>query len=283
MQFCVLLWGFTAIIGKLITLQALPLVFWRVLFVAVSLLFWLPLWRHLTRLTRHDWMLCFVAGTLVTLHWVCFYGSIKLANASVAATSIALAPAFLSILQPLFARQGFVLRELLVAVLSIPGVILVVGGIPADMMSGFAVGALAAFLVALFSLVNKQLAMRAHALALTAVEMTTGAVLLGLMIPFWPLFGVNFSWPTQNDLAWLLALAFVCTLLPFALSIVALRKLSAFSTQLAVNLEPVYAVTLAAIFLGENEQLDWQFYVGVCLILGAVVFHAKWNRAPVKQ
>lgn len=190
-----MLWGFTTILGRLITLGALPLVFWRVLIVSLTLLLWQPLWRRLVNLSGRDWMHCFAAGVLVTLHWLCFYGSIKLANASVAATSIALAPVFLAIMQPMLSRQPFVAKELLVAAMAIPGVMLVVGGIPAGMQAGFALGALSALLVAMFSILNKSLAMRVSALSLTAVEMGTGALLLGLLIPVWPAFGATFDWP----------------------------------------------------------------------------------------
>jgi drug/metabolite transporter (DMT)-like permease len=278
-HFCVVLWGFTAILGKLITLAALPLVFWRVLIVSLSLLLWFPMWRQLMKISRRDWLLCLWAGVLVTLHWLCFYGSIKLANASVAATCIALAPVFLSIAEPLLSRQPFVARELLVAIISIPGVVLVVGGIPSAMWGGFAMGALAALLVAVFSILNKRLAMRVPALALTAIEMSAGTLLLAVLIPFWPLLGTSFDWPGERDLMWLLVLALACTLLPFALAIVALRKLSAFSAQLAVNLEPVYAIALATMFLGEGKELHWPFYAGVAVILGAVLVHVRFHTA----
>ncbi len=276
---CVVLWGFTAILGKLISLAALPLVFWRVLIVSLALLLWLPLWRLLSQVSVRDWRLSLGAGVLVTLHWLCFYGSIKLANASVAATCIALAPVFLSILEPILSRKPMVARELLVAAISIPGVMLVVGGIPSGMLGGFALGTLAAVLVAVFSILNKHLVMRVPALALTAIEMSAGALSLGALIPLWPLLGAHFDWPGNKDLFWLLVLAIVCTLLPFALAMVALRKLSAFSAQLAVNLEPVYAIVLAWIFLGEGKELNWPFYMGVGVILSAVLLHVRLHAA----
>jgi drug/metabolite transporter (DMT)-like permease len=276
-HFCVVLWGFTAILGKLISLAAIPLVFWRVLIVSLCLFLWPPVWRQLARVQRRDLALSLGAGVLVTLHWLCFYGAIKLSNASVAVTCIALAPVFLSLAEPYLSRQPFVGRELLLAVISLPGVALVVGGIPSNMLAGFALGTLAALLVALFSIVNKRLTMRVPALALTAIEMSAGVLMLGLLIPAWPAFGTAFDWPGQADLLWLLILSLACTLLPFALSIVALRKLSAFSAQLAVNLEPVYAIALAAAFLGESAQLRWPFYAGVIVILGAVLLHVRFH------
>jgi drug/metabolite transporter (DMT)-like permease len=275
---CVLLWGFTAILGKLITLSAIPLVFWRVSIVSLCLLFWMRVWRQLLRLTRRDVGLAFANGILVTLHWLCFYAAIKAANASVAATCMALAPAFLSIVEPMLLRQPLVARDLLVAVATIPGVVLVVGGIPSNMLDGLALGVLAAFLAAVFSIINKGLTMRVPALSLTAIEMSAGALLLGILIPLWPMLGADFGWPKSGDIFWLLILAIVCTLFPFVLSMVALRKISAFSAQLAVNLEPVYAIFLAAVLLGEGGDLGWPFYLGVVLILGAVVGHAAMHK-----
>jgi drug/metabolite transporter (DMT)-like permease len=272
---CVVLWGFTAILGKLITLAAIPLVFWRLLIVSLCLLAWPPVWRQISRVAARDAALCVLAGLLVTAHWLCFYGAIKLSNASVAVVCIALAPVFLSLAEPQLSRRPFVAGELALAVASIPGVALVVGGIPPDMMSGFALGTLAAFLVAIFSIVNKRLTMRIPALALTAIELNTGTIALALLVPVWPAFGTTFAWPGRTDLLWLLVLSILCTLLPFALSIVALRKLSAFGVQLAVNLEPVYAIAIASAFLGESAELRWPFYAGVVVILSAVLLHAR--------
>lgn len=275
MHFCVLLWGFTGILGRLITLDAIPLVFWRVLVVSACLLCWLPVWQHLARMQRRDWLAAIAAGVLVTLHWLAFYASIKLANASVAATCIALAPVFLALIEAPLARRPVHRGELLLGIASVPGVALVVGGIPADMLPGFALGALAAFLVAVFGIANKHLAMRVPALALTAVELGAGAIFLGVLIPLWPLFGSRFVVPVADDVLWLGVLAIVCTLLPFSLSVVVLRKLSAFSAQLAVNLEPVYTILLAALFLDEGRSLRWPFYLGVAILLTAVMVHMR--------
>lgn len=275
MHLCVVLWGFTAILGRLITLDAVPLVFWRVLLVSACLLLWPPVWRHLARMNPHEWKAAIGAGILVTLHWLAFYGSIKEANASVAATCIALAPVFLAIAEAIVERRPIKRNELLLGAISVPGVALVVGGIPPDMYLGFALGALAALLVAIFSLVNKHLAMRVPALSLTAIELGAGTLFLAVLIPAWPLLGSPFVVPTGADVGWLAVLAIACTLFPFSLSLVALRKMSAFSAQLAVNLEPVYTIALATLFLNEGRSLRWPFYLGVATVLGAVILHAR--------
>ena len=278
-HFCVLLWGFTAIFGRLITLDAVALVFWRVLIVSLCLLFWPNVWRQIARISRRDLGLAILNGLIITVHWLFFYGSIKAANASVAATCIALAPVFLSIIEPLWQRQRFAARNLLIAAAAVPGVGLVVGGIPAGMHTGFVLGVFAALFVSVFSLIGKGLAGRAPALALTTVQMITGTVALGLAIPAWPLLGQDFRVPVGQDIQWLVVLAICCTLIPFALTLRALRKLSAFSVQLAVNLEPVYSIALAILLLGEDRDLQWPFFAGVALILGSVVWHARTGRS----
>lgn len=278
MHLCVLLWGLTAILGKLITISALPLVFWRMLIVCLCLVLWRPVWRQLAQIPPRAMLACSGIGLLVTLHWLCFYAAIKLANASVAATCMALGPVFLALLEPRLAGRRFNGKELLLALLAVPGVALVVGGIPAEMQEGFWLGVLSALIAAIFSIGNKRLAMNLPALAMTAIEMATGVIALALLLPLWGMLGAELAWPDLADSAYLLVLAIVCTLLPFALSLVALRQISAFSAMLLVNLEPVYAVFLAAILLGEQRQLNAIFYLGVLTILGAVLVHAWWRR-----
>jgi drug/metabolite transporter (DMT)-like permease len=125
---CVVLWGFTAILGRAITLRALPLVWWRMLLVTTALLFFRPFWRGLSKLAFRVIATYFGIGALVAMHWIAFYGSIKLADASVAATCMALAPLFVALLEPLLVGSRFDVRELFFGVAVIPGVALLVGG-----------------------------------------------------------------------------------------------------------------------------------------------------------
>jgi drug/metabolite transporter (DMT)-like permease len=277
-HFCVLLWGFTAILGKFITLPALSLVRWRVLIVALSLLLVPRVWRGL-RAMRPRLLLAYAGvGILVTLHWLSFYGAIKLANASVAATCIAVAPVFLAVLEPWIAGRKFEWRELLIGIGVIPGVALVVGGIPDEMRVGVLVGVVSAFFCALFSAFNKRLVEHADPLTVTTVELGTGAIFLVLLAMAMPHEGNIFAPPSVSDSILLIVLAIFCTIVPFTLSLVALRHLSAFAVELAVNLEPVYAIVLAIPLLGEQRQLGVAFYVGVAIILGGVFVHPLLQR-----
>ena len=275
---CVLLWGFTAILGKLITLPALPLVWWRMLLVAAALALVPRVWRGARALPRRLLLAYAGIGVLVALHWLTFYGAVKLANASVAATCMALATVFVAMVEPKLAKRRFSRAELALGIGVLPGVALVVGGIPDGMRIGVAVGALSALFVALFGSLNKRLVEHADPLVVTAVELGAGAVALTLLAPVMPMLfpafaGPLFVLPGAQDAAWLLLLAFACTLFPFALSLVALRHMSAFSAQLAVNLEPVYAIVLAIVLLSEQQELSLPFYLGVVIILAAVLVH----------
>jgi drug/metabolite transporter (DMT)-like permease len=277
-HFCVLLWGFTAILGKLITLPALPLVWWRMLLVTAALLLMPRVWRGLRAMpSRLRWAYAGI-GVLVSLHWLTFYAAIKLANASVGATCIALGPVFLAFVEPWIARRRFDPRELLIGVAVVPGVAMVVGGVPAGMRAGIAVGVLSALFVALFRSLNKRLVEHGDPLTVTCIELGTGTAFLTVLAPLLPHAGPAFVLPGVHDALLLLALSFGCTLLPFALALVALRHMSAFGTQMVTNLEPVYAIVLAMVLLGEQRQLDAWFYAGVVVILVAVFAHPLLGR-----
>lgn len=284
-HFCVFLWGFTAIIGKLISMAAMPLVLWRMLLVAL-LLFCAPrVWRSVAALSRRHLLAFGGVGVLVAIHWLGFYGAVKLANASVAATCMAMVPVFLCIIEPLVTGRPFVMRELWLGVLAVPGIVLIVGGTPEEMNAGVFVGVLSAFFAALFGAYNKRLIHRTDALSATAIEMLSGGLFVAVLgaaivlcapsgtgvAALWPDPAQMFALPGQRDFGYLLLLALLCTLLPFVLSLRALRHLSAYASALAVNMEPIYAIILAVLILSEQRELGAAFYAGAALIL-AVVF-----------
>ena len=275
-HFCVLLWGFTAILGKLISLPALPLVWWRMLIVVAVLAALPKVWRGVRAMpARTRWAYAGI-GALVALHWLTFYGAIKLSNASVAATCIAFATPMTALVEPLLTRQRFQPRDLLLGVVSLPGIWLVVGGVPAGMHAGIVAGVASALLVALFGTLNKRMVDAGDPLTVTALELGAGTIALTLLAPLMPALVPAFAgpllvMPSPMDGFWLVLLALACTLFPFALCLVALRHLSAFTAQLSVNLEPIYAIVLAALLFGEQQELSAKFYAGVAIIL-AVVF-----------
>ena len=275
---CVLLWGFTAILGKLITLAALPLVWWRMLIVTAAIALLPRAWRGLGKLSPRLVLAYAGIGVLVALHWLTFYGAIKLANASIAATCMALATPITALIEPMLARRRFSRREFVLGFAVLPGVALVVGGVPHGMRIGIAVGALSALFVAVFGSLNKRMVEHGDALTVTGLELGAGTLALTALAPLMPMIfpefaGALFVLPDAHDATWLLILSLFCTLLPFSLSLVALRHMSAFAAQLVINLEPVYAIVLAAIIFGEQRELTPAFYAGVAIILAALLVH----------
>jgi drug/metabolite transporter (DMT)-like permease len=282
---CVVLWGFTAILGKLITLPALELVWWRMLLVTAAIACVPRVWRVLRAIPARTMLAFGGIGWIVALHWLAFYGSVKLANASVAATTMGLAPAVTSIIEPALTGARFERHNLIVGVLVVPGVALSVGGIPSSMQSGFWLGVISAVLAALFNALNKRVLGHHDATAVTGLELGAGFLLVALIAPFAGVAGGVPRLPSLHDGAWLLVLAILCTLVPFAVALTTLRHLSAFTTQLAINLEPIYAISIAAIFLGETRELHSLFYVGAFIVLAGVFSHAwlQTRKNPRKE
>lgn len=277
-HFCVILWGFTAILGKLISLGTLGLVWWRVVLVSGALLLVPRFWRGLRALPPKMIAIYAGIGVVVALHWLMFYQSIRLANASVAATCLALSPVFLSFIEPFLVGRRFDVRELLFGLVAIPGVILVVGGTPTTMRMGILVGVLGSLLVAIFASLNKRFIGHSDTLAVTGLEMGAGLLLLTTIAAVFSPETV-FVLPEKRDAMLLVVLAMGCTLLPFAVSLAALRHVSAFSATLALNMEPVYAIVMAIILLGEQRELSPSFYLGVAIVLAAVFLH-PWLVRP---
>ena len=272
MHFCVVLWGFTAIIGRTITLSALPLVWLRMIVVTAALLLFPQFWKGVVRMPARLKAIYFGIGLIITAHWITFYSAIKIANASVAATCMAMTPLFVALIEPFLAGRRFEIRELFFGIGIIPGVAFVVGGTPAGMRVGIAIGVLSAIFAAIFSCLNKRFVEQADAITVTAIEMSAGAVGLAFVSPW--------VWPTPHDAILLLVLAIGCTLLPYVLSLMALRHLTTFTASLAVNMEPVYAIVLAILLLGEQRELTLAFYFGVVIILTAVFAHRPSGTIP---
>jgi drug/metabolite transporter (DMT)-like permease len=273
LHLCVVLWGVTAILGKLITLPASQLVWWRMLLVTLALACFPRVWRAMKLIPPRQMLKFAGIGGVVALHWLAFYGSVKLANASVAATTMALAPAVTALIEPAITGARFERHNLLLGILVIPGVALVVGGIPVSMHLGFWVGVISAALAALYNALNKRFLGHHDAMAVTWLELGAGFVVVTAITVLAAPDGEAFLMPSVHDGAWLLVLAILCTLIPFAVSLATLRHLSAFTAQLAINLEPLYAIVLAVLFLGEARELDGMFFLGVAIVLAAVFGH----------
>ena len=271
MHLAVFLAGFTAILGKLITLNEGLLVWYRLFITVVTLWVILFIKKELKLIGWKDLVKIFGVGAIVAMHWVTFYGSIKYANVSVALVCFSATGFFTAFFEPLILRRRILLVEVLLGMLAIAGIYIIFNFNP-QYKVGIIFGIISAMGSALFPIFNKQFIERFTPRVLTFYELGGGLIALTLLVPLylWQ-FPAEYYLPTSSDWVWLLVLAWLCTVLCFDLQLNALKKISAFTANLTYNLEPVYGIILAFIFFRENEELDMHFYIGMGLIASAVV------------
>lgn len=271
LHLCVFLWGFTAILGKLISIAALPLVWWRVAITTTSLLLVGGLIKNLRSIQRRKIGTYMFIGILVCIHWVFFYASIKASNASVGVLCMALSPIFTAFIEPLYFKRRILWFEILLSVLVIPGMYLVTQNISSNMITGLMYGIISALFAAWFSTLNKKYIENADPVSITFIELGSAWVFLSILLPFTGLIGYDYSfWPTSSDWIYLFILAIVCTTIPYILSLMSLKYISAFATTLTINLEPVYGIFLAWVILHEDREVNPGFYLGVVIIFLSV-------------
>jgi len=267
----VFLAGFTAILGKLITLNEGLLVWYRLLITVITLFLLLYIKKRLQKIAFGDMLKIFGVGAIVAVHWVTFYGSVKYANVSVALVCFSATGFFTSLLEPFILKRRVAVVEVALGFLAIAGIYIIFDFHPQYKL-GIAFGIISALGSALFPIFNKEFVKRFTPQTVTLYELGGGLIVLTLLVPLYLMqFPAAYYLPTATDWIWLLVLAWLCTVLSFDLQLNALKKISAFTANLTYNLEPVYGIIMAFIFFKENEELNSQFYVGVGLILLAVV------------
>lgn len=271
LHIAVILFGFTAILGDLIKISAVAVVWWRVLIAWISFLFLVKVGRLIKTLSRKQILVFLGIGVLVAIHWITFFGAVKLSNASVALICFSTTSFFTSILEPMIIKRPFYWHELLLGLMILPGMFLIVNGLDTSYRLGILVGLFSAFVASIFSVLNKKYIKLATPKEITAIELFGVWLFITLIAPIIYWYSPEISWkPTQLDFVYLLILALLCTTLAYVLSMNALKFLSAFATNLAVNLEPVYGILLAIVILKEHKDLDFSFYLGVAIICLAV-------------
>ena len=270
----VILFGFTAILGKLIELDATVLVWWRVFFTSVSLLFLINVGKLFRELPLKTILQFVGIGILVALHWVTFFAAIHIANASICLVAIATGALFTAFLEPLVMKQKIKWYEIALGLFVIPGLALIVDSTELSMQAGIWIGLLSAFLMSLFGVLNKKLIHKTESLNITFLELGSAFLFLSILMPFYFGFEEELKFmPSWEDLIYLLLLSLVCTTLGYVLALRALKYLSAFASNLTVNLEPVYGILLAIVILKENQELSPNFYWGVLIVLSVIFIY----------
>lgn len=266
----VFLFGFTGILGKVIDLDATVLVWHRMWLTAVFMFLLVLITRRWQFIPGRDLIRIAIVSSLIAIHWVLFYASIKLAGVSVAMICLSSVTLFTAIFEPLINRTKFLPIQFIFSGMVILGIYLMANE-QQEQIQGIIVGVLSALFSALFTVFNKQLLTKFRPRMLSFVEMALGFGVLSLLLPIFGLFfPVEFSWPNNSDWIYLVILSLFCTVLAFNLSLNALSSLSAFTVNLAINLEPVYSIILAFALFNEYEMLGPGFYMGSALILLSV-------------
>ena len=273
LHFTVLLWGATAILGKSISVAALPLVFYRVVIVTALMAivlarrgvpFGVP-WRRAAELAG--------AGVFVALHWVLFYGAIKVAGVTVAVLCLSTITFFTALLEPIVFRRAVRRHELVLGALVVAGVVLLLRLEVHASPLGYGMGLGSAFFSAAFGTWNGSLAVRERPERVTMYELGAAAIACG--VAFLALGGFVPPWQVSaRDWGLLGFLAVACTLLPWLWSLRVLRTLSPYTVAISVSLEPVYSIVFAYLIWPEEERLGVRFYVGAALLVGLVFVNA---------
>ena len=266
LHFIIFIWGFTAILGKLISLDAIPLVWARMLFAVLFILGFMWVRNYSFRVSKRIRIMLILGGIAIALHWITFFHAIKVANVSITLATMASGALFTAILEPIWYKRKFIGYELIFGVLVIAGLALIFQ-VNAEYKLGFWLGLLSTFFGSIFTLINGQLVMRERPTTITFYELLVGAICVSIYG-----FAVSdltspFKTLPLSDWFYLGILVTVCTAYAFIASVKVMRYIRPFTVMLTVNLEPVYGIILAYFIFGDDEKMHPNFYLGALIIL----------------
>ena len=283
MHLAIFLWGFTGLLGKLIHLNEGMLVWYRLLISTIAIALLLFYRGKLPRIPLREWIRIGSIGFLVMLHWVTFYGSIKLSSISVAMICLSSIALFASILEPLVNRKRFDVMEIFFSALAVTGISTIYNS-DETAANGIILGIISALLSACFSIFNKRITSKYEPLTISLIELGSGWIFLTLLLPFYFMIQpTNVLTPSSSDFVYLIILSLVCTVFTWILSLQALRKVSAYTMGLALNLEPVYGIILAVLFAGEGKLMNHSFLTGAGLIMLTIMLHTLYKFKKIKN
>lgn len=278
LHFIVLIWGFTAILGLLISIPAVELVFYRTLFAALLLGMLLKFRKISFALNPVDYLKITGTGALIAAHWILFFEAARVSNASVCLAGMATCSLWTSVLEPLASNKKIRLFEVFLGLVVIGG-LYIIFRFEFDHALGLTLAVISALLAAIFTVINSKFAQRHNPYRITFYEMAGANIAIVLFFPFYGKFGNGLNLiPVGLDWLYIFLLASVCTVYAYSVSVELMKRLSAFVVNLTVNLEPVYGIILALIIFGEKEKMGEGFYLGTAVILLSVLAYPPLNR-----
>ncbi|MFS4467575.1 DMT family transporter [Maribacter sp. 2210JD10-5] len=270
LHFIVFIWGFTAILGKLITIDSLPLVWFRMGLATLFILVYILCSKFSLRIDKKTAIWLIGAGIVVALHWVTFFLAIKVATVSVTLAMMSTGALFTALMEPFLYHRKIIGYEIIFGLIVVIGLYLIFR-VESKYISGMVIALVSAFLAAVFSLINGKLVKTHRPSVISFYELGVGVLFLSIILMFQGSFSMEFFNLNTTDWIYLLVLALICTAYAFIASVKVMRILTPYTVMLTTNLEPVYGIVLAILFFGTEEKMNPLFYVGALLILTTVI------------
>lgn len=276
LHFIVFLWGFTAILGKLISIPAVELVFTRTLVAATALALILYFNKISFRVGAPTMLKIISVGFLISAHWILFFASARVSSVAICLAGLSTVSLWTAVLEPVFTSKKIRSLEVFMSLLIIAGLYLIFR-FEIDHVLGIVMAVASAMLSALFTIINSRLVRQHRPLVISCYEMAGACLASALFFPIYSQWlsdsgQLNFHM-TGWDVLWVLILAIVCTVYPFTSSVRLMQKISAFTVNLSVNLEPVYGILFALLIFKDSEHMSTGFYLGAAIILLSVFAH----------
>ncbi len=280
----VFIWGFTAVLGKLISIEALPLVWYRMLIATLLIFLFISHKKFPLKISKKAMIWMIIGGITIALHWVTFFKAIKVSNVSVTLATMSTGAFFTAILEPIWYGRKIILYELLFGLIVILGLYIVFQA-EAYYLQGIILALISAFLSVIFTLINGKLAMYQKPSVISFYELGSGVLFLTIFLAFQNGFSPEFFTLSASDWIFIGLLASICTAYAFIASVKVMRYITPYTVVLTVNMEPVYGIILAFFILGEDEKMTPLFYAGALIIIITVIangvikqLYAKKNR-----
>ncbi|WP_396638295.1 DMT family transporter [Maribacter sp. R77961] len=270
LHFIVFIWGFTAILGKLITIDSLPLVWYRMLIATIVILFYLKWISVPLRVNRKTLLWFIIAGIVVASHWVTFFLAIKVSTVSVTLAMMSTGAFFTALLEPILFKRKIIGYEIFFGVLVIIGLYLIFK-VETDYSYGMGIALLSAFLAAVFAIINGKLVKTNKPAIISYYELGIGVLFLTVILAWNGSYTIDFFSVSAMDCVYLIILGVLCTSYAFIAAVKVMRVLTPYTVMLTTNLEPVYGILLAWFIFGNEEKMNPLFYVGAGIILATVI------------
>ena len=272
LHFIVFIWGFTAVLGDLISIEAVPLVWHRMLLGSLFVLIYIIYNKGMLKVSLRSLIKFAFVGLLIALHWLAFFSAVKVSNVSITLAMMSTGAFFASFLEPIFFKRKIIAYEVIFGLIVIIG-LYIIFKVESEYLSGILLALLASFLGTLFSIFNGMMVKSHNATVISFYELLFGVVFITIYILSTDGFDNAFFNLSGSDWTYLIILASICTAYAFIASVHVMKWISPYTVMLTTNMEPVYGILLALLILGEKEYMSPTFYLGAIIILITVVLN----------